>query len=254
MFNPPQPTREERRREMWRQARSRWDIEVVDYFNKQIGKQYNHCRFRNYKPVHESQKKAFDSVWKFLHSPPPPWCILLTGGAGTGKTHLLASAWWSWNRSLFSQKLKKDRYKFFQEREIPRYGYYWEFYQGLYWWNEADAELYWRKAHAKHHDGRYRGENLPTPAEFIDELMHVSPLFLDDFGMTSPTASAWHSAMNVVLCERHKTNRKTFISTNLSSKEIGELYGTHGERIVSRLSQGVCVKIEGPDGRLSGGW
>jgi DNA replication protein DnaC len=108
---------------------------------------------------------------------------------------------------------------------------------------ETAAELRWRMA------GNFPGQGVETRAEVLQEWIAEPFLYLDDLGMVSPGAEAWHAAVNQLLCERHKRHAMTLITTNLSSDDIAGLYGKHGARIVSRLASGLCLRMDGPDGR-----
>jgi DNA replication protein DnaC len=195
-----------------------------------VGGVYSHCFFRTYRPCTDSQMAAYRAVRAFWDG--SPWSLVLAGGPGVGKSHLLVSHFRLLMRSQVAE-LRSGWAGGFGPVPDPC---------GVFT-TETAAEMRWRMA------GNFPGQCTETRADVLWGWIASPVVYLDDLGMVSPGADAWHSVMNQVLTERHRHRRLTMISTNLSSDDIAGLYGKHGSRIVSRLASGICVRMDGEDGR-----
>ena len=71
-------------------------------------------------------------------------------------------------------------------------------------------------------------------------------LVIDDLGLDK-TSNWGRGVLGEIIYERDAHALPTIVTTNLTLEEIAE---TFGERVVSRLGEGVTIKLEGPDYRL----
>jgi len=198
-----------------------------------IGPEHARCRYSNYIPSTDLQAAAKAAVMAYGRG--SPWSMVLAGPPGTGKTHLLASMWHHFN-------VWKAR------KEISELGTL-DDYAGPFGVIATETALEWRWRRATDAQFSRRHDNGESPTDILNELATTVLLIIDDFGIVSPTAAAWHNAMNQILCERYRSGHHTVLSTNLRSREVAGIYGAHGERIASRLSAGQCLRLDGPDRR-----
>jgi len=82
-----------------------------------------------------------------------------------------------------------------------------------------------------------------TNSYFIEIVIEVSVLLIDDFGIERPTERSSRD-MYEIIDGRLEHQRPTVISTNLSDSDIEEIYG---KRILSRLKEYVWLNFEGDD-------
>lgn len=171
--------------------------------------------FRTYSPATPSQTAAAATVAAYRGS---PWCLLLSGPPGVGKTHLLTALW---------------------KRRTRRVGI-------EPFLTEVEMEQRWRAALASHWGGRDGGEDAD---EIVSDWCNDPRwLFLDDLGVVQGTKEAWVATIGQVIHTREKLGLPTVMSTNLSAGQIESRYGA---RFLSRVQAGWCVRVDGPDNRVA---
>jgi DNA replication protein DnaC len=169
--------------------------------------------FRNYQMRTDSQRRAM-ALLRQYGGPAMPWCFVLTGHTGVGKSHLMAAQLKAWMRRGIS----------------------------CMWVTEDEIYRRWMDA-PPFPKGRQESKQ-----EIMQGLADARTLFIDDFGVSTAGRESWNQTIASVLCERERTNSPTLITTNLTADQIASLYGG---RIASRLIAGVCVRMDGPDGRAA---
>jgi DNA replication protein DnaC len=169
--------------------------------------------FRLYKPTTPSQQRALAVVKSYAGV---PWCLLLSGDPGVGKSMLAGAKF----RHATRKALR-------QSRPLPA------------WVTEDEMAKEWRAAFS----------GGPGAADaMLTRYMNAPLLFVDELGLVSATATGWIAAMGQLLNYRHREQLETVITTNLNAKEIAQMYSP---RVMSRLAEGECVKVEGADWRRS---
>jgi len=138
-----------------------------------------------------------------------PRSLLLMGGAGRGKTHFMFAVL----RAMFDANLMHiGDVRYFDNIELDR---------------RIQEEV-----------RRYK-----SAKDFIETISSVPILIIDDFGTDTGTQRHERDFYEI-FNKRFGRNLITFLSTNLTLKDIFALYG---ERIASRLQDCVGIEFNGPD-------
>lgn len=82
-----------------------------------------------------------------------------------------------------------------------------------------------------------------SSSHFIQHLVDIPALFIDDFGVERPTERMVRDIYEII-DGRYEWNRLTVITTNLSNADIKK---TYGERIHSRLKEFRWIQFNGKD-------
>lgn len=174
--------------------------------------------FENYKTNAENEKtiQQIKKAWKLGTTG-----LTLLGPSGTGKTHLLCAI----INEIANYTLSNINYEnrdFYSQRDIPKFLTVGQFAMGMRYSKYEDAE------------------------SFFNKQKRASVLFIDDLGIESSTDFI-REALFTLIDYRLANELKTFISTNLSLKEIKEKYH---ERFLSRLKEMTLIfEIKGDDFR-----
>ncbi len=82
--------------------------------------------------------------------------------------------------------------------------------------------------------------------DIYNRLIEFRVLILDDLGVVDPTNSFLELIYSIVNNRIENKNLATIYTTNLSSAELNQQFTP---RIVSRITNNVNIKLEGPDSR-----
>jgi DNA replication protein DnaC len=182
------------------------------------GRRHLSCSFENY----QGGEKIKAVCKEFLHT---PFDLVLSGGAGSGKTHLAVAVL----------------------RELVRLC---KILDGTDGWCKHDRkgcfvsvpELL-AKIRATYSDPNGDEERL------IDTYASVKYLVLDDLGAEKSTE--WSiSTLYLIIDRRYREMLPTIVTTNLTVDEIGQGLS---RRIASRLASGKVITIKAPDYRMKRG-
>lgn len=183
-----------------------------------VGKRHLPCSFASY----QGGDKIKAVCKEFLRT---PFDLVLSGGAGSGKTHLAVSVL----------------------RELVRLC---KILDGTEGWCQKDRkgccvsvpELL-AKIRATYSDPNGDEESL------IDTYASVKYLVLDDLGAEKSTE--WSiSTLYLIIDRRYRDMLPTIVTTNLTVDEIGQGLS---RRIASRLASGKVITIKAPDYRMKRG-
>jgi DNA replication protein DnaC len=191
-----------------------------------VGPRHLSCSFDTYKGG-DNVKKVCDA---FIEN---PFDLVLSGGPGTGKTHLAIAIF----RYLVSVGHIDSGYRDWFE-------YHGDHYQ------VADHKALFMpvpellaEIRATYND-RDKDEQ-----ELIDRVSSVDFLILDDLGAEKSTE--WSiSTLYLIIDKRYRAMNPTIATTNLSIDEIGQ---SLSRRIASRLASGKVITIKAPDYRMKRG-
>lgn len=189
---------------------------VLAYFARWVGVAHTDDWFRTYVPKTDSQRTALAAVRAYRGTVDGgPWCLVLSGPTGTGKTSLIVARW----RAAIRQC------------------------KCHHFFTEAGAYEWWLGARPFVGD-----DDEETRAEVEEFLCNAPILFLDDLGTTTAGREGWIAVVNRVVEERERHRRPLVATTNLGPADLARLYG---KRTLSRLSGGLCLRVDGPDHRLA---
>jgi DNA replication protein DnaC len=183
-----------------------------------IGKRHLSCSFDSY----QGGDKIKAACREFLNG---PFDLVLSGGAGTGKTHLAVAIL----------------------RELAKAGQLCREYinENIYHITREDRGLFvsvpelLAKIRATYSDSNSDEETL------IDTYASVKYLVLDDLGAEKTTE--WSiTTLYLIIDRRYREMLPTIVTTNLSLDEIGQ---SLSRRIASRLASGKVITIKAPDYR-----
>jgi DNA replication protein DnaC len=187
-----------------------------------IGERHLSCCFENYKGG-ERIKRVCE---EFIEA---PFDFVLSGGPGTGKTHLAVAIF----------------------RYLATEGHI-----------DNGKDWFWYKDNA-HRIGDFTGLFMPVPdllaeirstyndpkkdeQRLIERIASVDYLILDDLGAEKSTE--WSiSTLYLIIDKRYRAMNPTIVTTNLTIDEIGQGLS---RRIASRLASGKVITIKAPDYRM----
>ena len=142
-----------------------------------------------------------------------PLDLLLTGNAGSGKTHLAVAIFREWVKT---QKVTTNNALFI---------------------TVTDLLLEIREVFSDKTD--------KTEAEIVNKYAREQYLILDDLG--AEKTSEWSiTTLYTIIDQRYRQELPTIVTTNLTIDQIGSQIS---ERIASRLASGKVIKINAPDYR-----
>lgn len=185
-----------------------------------IGDRHIKCSFENYRDG-EKIKNICKEVVK------APQDLVLTGPAGTGKTHLAVA--------IFRELVR--------DRTIKVEEIHWTDSQTRNAWfiTVPDLLLLIRQAFDNNSDF--------TEADVVKKFSKIEYLLLDDLGAEKTTE--WSiTTLYTIIDRRYRDMKKTIVTTNLS---IDQIASQISERIASRLASGKIIKINAPDYRKKRG-
>ncbi|HEV2294564.1 MAG TPA: DnaA/Hda family protein [Tepidisphaeraceae bacterium] len=187
-------------------------------YGMRIGWRFNACRFRNYVPQNTTQATALEKVAKWAGDAAVrvrcPF-VVLYGGPGLGKTHLLTAAW---------QRIA---------RRVRR-----EFVAPIFV-NEGRFVADWHNAHASY--DRRGGDVEQSPDDLIRDLQTANVVIWDDLGKAKST-DAWDRALYAVVDHRYANGLPTIFSTNFGP---GELLKRVQPWTADRVLDGARFSVEG---------
>lgn len=179
------------------------------------------CGFKNYDPKNESQKVAKQKCIAYVKNFEQIGKlnkVLLRGPCGLGKSHLSYAV---------AKNLK-------------------ELGKSVIFVNMPDLLNVLRDT--------FTSENI-SEMDILEACEKVDLLILDDIGaeyVKESNSESW-ATDKIFRVVNSRTNKPTIFTTNLSSDELSRKYGSHGNRIVSRIMQGTeLIQMEGKDQRLKG--
>jgi len=141
--------------------------------------------------------------------------IVFTGSCGTGKTHLAV---------CLMRRIWIKNYNMSQDK-TPLYKSYPDLLTAIKQsWTGNPADEY----------------------RWIDRLVNAPVLLLDDLGIGNHTDWS-RSIVYQVIDKRYRERLQTIITTNLTLDKLAEVID---DRIASRLSDGIIIRMEGKDWRL----
>lgn len=185
-----------------------------------IGPRHIGCSFENYQNG-EKVKNICKDVVK------TPCDLVLTGPAGTGKTHLAVA--------IFRELVRNRTIKVEPERWSG------EWIRSAWFITVPDLLLLIRQA--------FNNDNDFTEADVVNKFAKVKYLLLDDLGAEKTTE--WSiTTLYTIIDQRYRNMRPTIVTTNLTIDQIGSQIS---DRIASRLSSGKIIKINAPDYRKKRG-
>lgn len=170
--------------------------------NSKIPKRFEACSFDNFRITNEGQEKALTVAKAYASD----WdkakddgrCLIFSGKAGTGKTHLACA--------IANDLIEKGtQAKFFTVNGLLR-----------------------------RIKESFSKDSKETESEIIDNFAHVELLILDEAGMDYGTDFN-KTLMFEVLNRRYENMNPTIVITNL---DIGSLKEYFGERILDRMREG----------------
>ena len=181
-----------------------------------IGKRHLTCSFDTYKGGDKLKNILMDVVNN-------PTDVILTGNAGTGKTHLAVSLFREWVRNqTIRTVVESDDYTIRKNAlfiTVP------------------DLLLKIR--------GVFNEKSETTELDLVERYARIGYLLLDDLGAEKTTE--WSiTTLYTIIDRRYRENLITIVTTNLTIDQIGQQIS---ERIASRLSSGKVIKINAPDYR-----
>ena len=175
-----------------------------------VGKRHLKCSFENYQGGEKIKEICKEIVTK-------PLDLLLTGNAGSGKTHLAVAIFREWVKT---QKVTTNNALFI---------------------TVTDLLLEIREVFSDKTD--------KTEAEIVNKYAREQYLILDDLG--AEKTSEWSiTTLYTIIDQRYRQELPTIVTTNLTIDQIGSQIS---ERIASRLSSGKVIKINAPDYRKKRG-
>lgn len=179
-----------------------------------VGKRHLPCSFENY----QDGDKIKAACKEFLRS---PFDLVLSGGAGSGKTHLAVA-------------ILRELVRLCKILDGPK-AWCGDDRKGCF---VSVPELL-AKIRATYSDPNGDEEGL------IDKYASVKYLVLDDLGAEKSTE--WSiSTLYLIIDRRYREMLPTIVTTNLTVDEIGQGLS---RRIASRLSSGKVISIKAPDYR-----
>lgn len=141
--------------------------------------------YRACSPASEDEARVFSIVEQFGTSS-SPWCLVLSGSAGAGKTRLLAAKWRHYVRHRGQRNI---------------------------WVTEQEMHQEWIEAFKNHQDAD----------EAMQVYIDTPVLFIDDFGSIRKTEK-WPDQMAYILYERERMQKVTLMTTNLNGGQVSERY------------------------------
>lgn len=185
-------------------------VESNDYLLQYgVGKGHIECTFENFVP--KAKRESLKDVYgKFLVD--SKMNILMKGKTGTGKTHIAVA---------FLREIIKKKVTSCELKNV--------------------SELMMSLRNTFNSTGR-----TETEKDMVDRYTGIKLLILDDMGSEKATDYVETIFYNI-LNRRLNDQRRTIITTNLSLKEVGDLYGA---RIQSRLTAYHSVEFTGKDWRV----
>lgn len=149
--------------------------------------------------------------------------LVLTGPAGTGKTHLAIAICREW----IKKQIIKTKVAYWEDKLI----------HNAYFITAPDLLLQIRQA--------FSDKSNITEGEIVKKYADIGYLVLDDLGAEKTTE--WSiTTLYTIIDQRYRGCLPTIVTTNLTIEQIGQQIS---ERIASRLSSGKVVKINAPDYR-----
>lgn len=136
---------------------------------------------------------------------PRKWCLYFYGPSGSGKTHLAISAMFAW---LHEGKRSCE-------------------YLTPYDYIQTIKSLF---------------GNSVEEANYVDAICNRELLIIDDFGMNRITGQNDDLIYNLV-DKRHKLQKKTIFTSNISPGEIKKVYG---DRVWRRINEGNHIEFAEP--------
>jgi DNA replication protein DnaC len=187
-----------------------------------IGERHLSCSFENYKGG-ERVKRVCE---EFIES---PFDLVLSGGPGTGKTHLAVAIF----RYLATEgHIDNGKDWFWYKGNSFRLGDFTGLFISV---PELLADI-----RSTYNDPKKDEQQL------IERITSVDYLILDDLGAEKSTE--WSiSTLYLIIDKRYRAMNPTIVTTNLSIDEIGQGLS---RRIASRLSSGKVITIKAPDYRM----
>lgn len=175
-----------------------------------VGKRHLYCSFENYQGGDKIKSICMDIINN-------PRDLILSGSAGSGKTHLAVAILREWVRQ---QRIKVN---FIEGNGI--------------FITVPDLLLQIRQV--------FNDRSDKSEAEIVNKYSKVDYLLLDDLGAEKSTE--WSiTTLYTIIDQRYRQELPTIVTTNLTIDQIGQQIS---ERIASRLSSGKVIKINAPDYR-----
>jgi len=174
----------------------------------------NYDAFENKKEVkqiYDLMKKFVDEIHKTKIDN-----VLITGGTGVGKTHLIGC--------VASYAMEKYN--------IVKFASAFNFNQDML---------------------KYHCAKLEDKAEILEPYLDSDILFIDDLGSENKIQNVTNEYLYLVINERMIAHKKTIITSNFEDFE--QIQDVYGERVFSRLmhkQQSLKIKFNGEDLRLKG--
>jgi len=181
-----------------------------------VGKRHLPCSFENYQGG-EKLKSICMSVVK------EPCDLVLTGNAGSGKTHLAVAIFREWIKNqTIKTKYDRDDFTLLKNAKFI---------------TVPDLLLKIRQSFSEGSD--------KSEEDIVETYSSYSFLLLDDLGAEKTTE--WSiTTLYTIIDRRYRELKTTIVTTNLTIDQIGSQIS---DRIASRLSSGKVIKINAPDYR-----
>lgn len=181
-----------------------------------IGARHLTCSFDNYKGGEKIKNICTDVVKE-------PCDLILTGSAGSGKTHLAVAIFREWIKNqTIKTVFDDDEYRLLFNAVFI---------------TVPDLLLQIRRS--------FKDDSKVTEEQIVRRYSQRKYLILDDLG--SEKTTDWSiTTLYTIIDRRYRDMNPTIVTTNLTIDEIGAQIS---ERIASRLSSGKVIKINAPDYR-----
>lgn len=194
-------------------------LNFIESFER-VPRELKQATVKNYKPQHETQEKAKETIIQFIKgfAENRGESLILSGTPGLGKSHLAYAT---------AKALKGMKYKV----------------------------LYVKVSDLLEHVRSTYGRDAKVSESMIFEMIQgLDLLVLDDIGaeyvkLNESGSETWVSD---VLCKVFdlRLNQSVICTTNYSEFELANKYGKHGDRITSRMLENATgIRLEGKDQR-----
>lgn len=194
-------------------------LNFIESFER-VPRELKEATVNSYQPKHESQVEAKKLLAKFIQGfeENKGISLVLSGHPGLGKSHLAYAT---------AKALKERKYKVLYVKV---------------------SDL------LEHVRGTYNPKSPVSETQIFEMIQGLDLLVLDDIGAeyVKLNESGQETWVSDVLCKIFdlRLSQSTVCTTNYSETELAAKYGTHGNRITSRMLENAKgIRIEGQDQR-----